>query len=434
MLDSIASCFSTASTTLVEESIARANRPNAAGVYVARCDDAARHEAEIADLMRGRAGAPPFAGVPITIKDNVALAGLATTAGSKVLASAPPATADAPLVTRLRQAGFVILGRTNMTEFAFSGVGLNPHYGTPHNPAFAEAHIPGGSSSGAGVAVALGLAPVAIGTDTGGSVRIPAALCGVVGFKPTASAITLEGIHPLAHSLDSVGVLGRSVADCRAVFDVLRGAQGAPAVGALDGQRLGVIENYMHEGIEPQVARAYDAALAKLGRKARLIPIRLPEIDEIPALFRKGSMVGPEAFAWHRDIIAGRERECDPKIISRLANGAAMAAHDYVVLQLRRAAFQAAVAARVRDLDALVAPTVPITAPRIDAVQEDAPFSATNALLLRNPTVVNFLDGCALSLPCHEPGTVPVGLSVIGLGAQDDKILRLGAAVEAALA
>jgi aspartyl-tRNA(Asn)/glutamyl-tRNA(Gln) amidotransferase subunit A len=190
----------------------------------------------------------------------------------------------------------------------------------------------------------------------------------------------------------------------------------------------------VREGIDEHVARTFDAAVAKLSKAARVVPIRLPELDDIPGLFRKGSMVGAEAFAWHRDIVIGREHECDPKIITRLTAGGGMAAHDYIVLQQRRAAFQGAIAERIGDLDAILAPTVPIVAPRIDAVQDDAPFHATNALLLRNCTLVNFLDGCAISLPCHAKGSAPVGLSVIGLAGQDDKILRLANAVEAALA
>jgi aspartyl-tRNA(Asn)/glutamyl-tRNA(Gln) amidotransferase subunit A len=231
-----------------------------------------------------------------------------------------------------------------------------------------------------------------------------------VGFKPTSAALPTAGIHPLAHNFDSVGVLANTVADTSAVFDVLRGFETPGPRATLDGQRLGVIENYMRDGIDDQVARAYDAAVAKLAKTARVVPIRLPEIDEIPALFKKGSMVGAEAYAWHRDIIATRKHECDPQIVDRMSISAGMAAHDYIVLQQRRAAFQAAIADRVADLDALLAPTVPIIAPRIDEVRDDKPFYATNALLLRNCTVVNFLDGCAISLPCHAKGAAPVGL------------------------
>jgi aspartyl-tRNA(Asn)/glutamyl-tRNA(Gln) amidotransferase subunit A len=282
--------------------------------------------------------------------------------------------------------------------------------------------------------VALGLVPVAIGTDTGGSVRIPAALTGIVGFKPTAAVIPTTGIHPLSHNFDSVGVLANSVADASAVFDVLRGFENPARPVSLSGQRLGVIENYMRDGIEDYVAQTFDAAVAKLAKTAHVVPIRLPEIGDIPALFKKGSLVGAEGYAWHRDIIETRAQECDPQIVDRMSKNASMAAHDYIVLQQRRAAIEASVAAQVADLDALLAPTVPIIAPRMDAVREDKPFYAANAMLLRNPTVVNFLNGCAISLPCHAKGAAPVGLSVIGLGGQDDRILRLARAIEAALA
>ncbi len=416
----------------VEEALHRADQPAAKAVFTSRADARARKEAADADASSAR---PLYWGVPITIKDNVDIAGEATTAGSKVLAQSAPAAADAPVAARLKRAGFINIGRTNMTEFAFAALGVNPHYGTPRNPAFTDERIPGGSSSGAAVSVALDIVPMAIGSDTGGSVRVPAAFCGVTGFKPTFGAITNDGTYPLAPSLDTLGVLAHSVADCAAAFDVIRDRPGVPRrARGLQGARLAVIRNYVLNGLDGAVAGAFEAACAKLANAgAAITPLLLPEIDEIPILNKNGTMVMAEGYRALRDVITGREAECDPRVITRVAGGGRMTEADYIAIMTRRAQLQTAAAARLDSFDAYLMPSVAIVAPMIAAVQDPEAYAAANALILRNATVANFLAHCAISVPCHARGTAPVGLSVAMLGGKDDELLALAAAVEGAL-
>lgn len=416
----------------VEEALRRADQPAAKGVFTARADARARKEAAEADASPAR---PPFWGVPITIKDNVDIAGEVTTAGSKVLATAAPAAADAPIAARLKRAGFINIGRTNMTEFAFAALGVNPHYGTPRNPAFTDDRIPGGSSSGAAVSVALDIVPMAIGSDTGGSVRVPAAFCGVTGFKPTFGAITNDGTYPLAPSLDTLGVLAHSVADCAATFDVIRDQPGAPrSAWGLQGVRLAVIQNYVLNTLDEAVARAFETACAKLANAgAVLAPLLLPEIDEIPALNKNGTMVMAEGYKALKDVVTGREGQCDPRVMTRLVGGGRMTEAAYTTIITRRAQLQAAAAARLEAFDAYLMPSVACIAPMIATVRDPDTYAAANALILRNATVANFLAHCAISLPCHARGTAPVGLSVAMLGGRDDDLLALSESVERAL-
>lgn len=414
----------------IEEALRRADQPAAEGVFTFRADSRARKEAAAADASPER---PPYRGVPITIKDNVDIAGEVTTAGSKVLAVAAPATVDAPIAARLKRAGFINIGRTNMTEFAFAALGVNPHYGTPRNPAFPGEHrIPGGSSSGAAVSVALDIVPMAIGSDTGGSVRVPAAFCGITGFKPTFGAITNDRTYPLAPSLDTLGVLAHSVADCAATFDVIRDRPGsARTARSLRGARLAVIENYLRGNTEDAVARAFDAACAKLADAGAVItPLVLPEIDEIPVLNKNGTMVMAEGYRAVKDVIAGREAQCDPRVITRVAGGGRMTEADYTAIITRRAQLQVSAAGRLAPFDAYLMPTVAIIAPTLASVQDPDAYAAANALILRNATVGNFLGHCAISIPCQARGAAPVGLSVGMLGGRDDALLTLAEAVE----
>ncbi len=324
-----------------------------------------------------------------------------------------------------------------MTEFAFSGVGWNPHYDTPANP-FDRAmrRIPGGSSSGAAVSVADDMAVAAIGTDTGGSVRIPAALCGLVGFKPTARRVPLDGCLPLSPSLDSIGPLARSVDMCTVVDAVLSGDTAPlPSRPPLRGRRLLVPTNYVIDGMEPAVADAYGRALDRLAKAgAILTEAAVPELADLPGINAKGGFSAPEALAWHRDLLLAKGDAYDRRVRARMERALGMTAVDYIDLLRRRREVQQAVARQLQPFDALVMPTVPIVAPPIAAIAEDdAEFTRVNLLLLRNPSVVNFLDGCALTLPCHRPGEAPVGLSLVGLAMQDRAILGLGRAVESAL-
>ena len=382
----------------------------------------------------------PLEGLPVSIKDLIDVAGQVTTSGSVVLKDAPPAARNAPVIDRLIAAGAVIVGRTNMTEFAFSGLGLNPHYGTPKNPwdrdNTARGRIPGGSSSGAAVSVTDGMAVVGIGSDTGGSVRIPSALCGLTGFKPTQRRVPIEGTLPLSTSLDSIGPLAASVRCCAIVDAILAGeTPTAPAPRELAGARLAVPETLVLNDMDAAVATAFERACARLQAVGvRLTRIAVPEFAEFSRLHARGTLAGAEAWAWHRQLLTERGEEYDPRVGLRMRGGEQMSAADYIDLLAARQRWIAAVESRIAGFDALLMPTVPIIAPRIDELQgSDQAYFAANGLMLRNPTLINFLDGCALSLPCQAPGQAPVGLMLAGLGGSDAHILALGQAVEAAL-
>jgi len=323
-----------------------------------------------------------------------------------------------------------------MTEFAFSGLGLNPHYSTPINPAFpGEARIPGGSSSGAAVSVARGLVPAALGTDTGGSIRIPAALCGLAGFKPTAAAISREGVVPLSTSLDSVGVIATSVADCGTIFDLIRDA---PTTGRQEPGRslhFGVVTNVVRDDEDRDVAIAFDAALARLVAAGhRVSSSHLAALDQISAIAPRASFSAVEAALWHREhLAAGRAPFYDPRVLSRIMPGVGVDAAEIAAMAERRARFIAAFRAGAAPFDALVWPTVPIVAPMIAELEDDARYHAVNQRVLRNPSIVNLADGCAISLPCHGLGAPPVGLTLAGPGGMDDALIAAAAIVEPAL-
>jgi aspartyl-tRNA(Asn)/glutamyl-tRNA(Gln) amidotransferase subunit A len=429
----------TTSRALVEECLARATDPSGEGgrVFIKLQAAQARATADVMDSLRGIGRAPGrYAGIPIVLKDLFDVAGEPTPAGSRVLADAPPATAHAVVVRRMLAAGFVPMGRVNMTEFAFSGLGINPHYGTPASPwDRASSRIPGGSSSGTGVAVADGMAAAGLGTDTGGSCRIPAAFCGVVGYKPTARRVPITGVLPLAPSLDSVGPLAPSVA-CAAVIDAIL-ADGAPAVPApasLTGLRLAVPENVVLEGMDETVSAAFDRALSVLSRAGAVISrVRFAAFDEQAAVNAKGGFAAAEAFAWHRDLLAERGAGYDPRVRLRIARGEAVSAADYLKLVAERSRIVAAFNAETIGFDALVMPTVPIIAPRINELDDERAYNRINMHILRNTALGNFLDRCAISIPCHRPGDAPVGLMLVGETMGDSRLFSIAAAVEAVL-
>jgi aspartyl-tRNA(Asn)/glutamyl-tRNA(Gln) amidotransferase subunit A len=401
----------------------------------------ARATADAIDVLRAaQVPLPPLAGIPISVKDLFDQAGQVTRAGSRVLRDAPPAAQDSVVVQRLRAAGAVIIGRTNMTEFAYSGLGLNPHYGTPHNPwDRAIGRIPGGSSSGAAVSVTDGAAAAAIGTDTGGSVRIPAALCGLAGFKPTARRVSTEGVLPLSFTLDSVGPLARSVSCCAKLDAVLSGARD-PALrpDSLTGRCIALPQTLVFDGMDAVVAAAFDAACRTLSAAgARLVEIDVPEFAELGHINRLGGFIAAEAWAWHARLLATGEADYDPRVSKRIRRGASMTAADYIALLDERRRWIAGVHQRLLDVncDVFLMPTVPVVAPPIALLEgSDELYGVTNLLMLRNPTLINFLDGCALTLPCHKPGEAPVGLMLAGMHGHDQRVLSLGAAIEAALA
>ncbi|MBL8323534.1 MAG: amidase [Rubrivivax sp.] len=426
---------------LIAEVLARAAAPEVAHVFTHLYREEALAAARRADALPATAlAAAPLSGLPVTIKDLFDVAGETTLAGSVVLRGAAAATADAPAVQRLRAAGAAIVGKTNMTEFAFSGVGINPHYGTPVNPAARTACgdgcIPGGSSSGAAVSVALGLAVAALGSDTGGSIRIPAALCGLVGFKNTQLRTPLAGAFSLSHSLDTVCAMARTVADCLLVDGVLAGTP--LAVSGRDSVRglaLAVPRTLMLDALEPPVAQAFERALSRLSAAgARVTEIALAELGEIGAINAPGGFSPVEAYATHRELFAARRADYDPRVATRIALGERVLAADYIVMQRRRADWIERVSARLAGFDALVAPTAPIVAPPIAPLAaSDEAFFKVNGLLLRNTFAINFLDGCSFSLPCHEPGAMPVGLMLSAPRGHDAALTGVALAAEALL-
>jgi len=400
--------------------------------------------ADFYDRMRQQgARLARYAGIPVSVKDLFDIAGDTTLAGSTVLKGAAAADQDATAVARLKAAGFIVIGRTNMTEFAFSGLGINPHYGTPLNPwDRATGRIPGGSSSGAAVSITDAMAFGALGTDTGGSCRIPAALCGIVGFKPTASRVPLTGTYPLSASLDSIGPLANSV-NCCAALDAILAAQSpvesqSQAPGAdltANDLRLAVLTNFVTDDLDRAVADSFERALRALkDAGARLTEVMLPELGELPEINRNGGLSAAESYAHHRARLEQDGSRYDPRVSVRILRGSKQDAADYIELRNIRANFIERVAKRIGKFDAVLMPTTPITAPALTDLVRDEAYVRINALVLRNPSIVNFIDGCAISIPCHEPGTAPVGLSLFALRNTDRQLLSAAAAVEATVA
>ena len=421
---------------LVAQALEASGAPAARHVFTALYADAALAAARHADAAE-RAGTalPALAGLPVTVKDLYDIAGETTMAGSVVCQGEPVASTDAVAVARLRSAGAAIVGKTNMTEFAFSGIGINPHHGTPRNPAdVAVARIPGGSSSGAAVSVALGTAVAALGSDTGGSIRIPAALCGLVGFKSTQARVPRTGAFELARSLDTVCAMTRSVADCLAIDAVIADVPLVVRRRLLQGMRLAMPRTMMFDALEPAVARAFDSALSRLSAAgAIMVDITLAELAEIAQINAPGGFSPIEAFAVHRHRIASHRGGYDPRVVTRIELGMSVGAVDYIVMQDRRRDWIGRVEQALEGFDALLCPTVPMVAPAIESLAADVDFFKANGLLLRNTFAINFLDGCSFSLPCHAAGELPVGLMLSSVNGDDARLAAVALAVEAAL-
>ncbi|WP_343590582.1 amidase [Paracidovorax wautersii] len=381
----------------------------------------------------------PLAGLAVSVKDLFDVEGEPTVAGAAVLQDALPAQDDSAAVARLRAAGAVFVGRTHMSEFAFSAVGINPHRPTPRNVADTVVpRIPGGSSSGAAVSVAAGAAFIGLGSDTGGSIRTPAALNGVVGFKPTARRVPLTGTVPLSPTLDTVGAVTRSVRDAIVAHEVLAARTVRTEPRPPGARRLAVPRTLMLDALDDSVAEAFSIALSSLAQAGfQIEEIDMPVIRDLGWLQSNGGFAAFEAHAWHRDRLARDADRYDPRVLARILKGQSMADRDYIALFHARRAWTEAVEARIADFDALLSPTVPIVAPPIADVapgaERDDLFFRTNALLMRNTSVVNMLDGCALTLPCHGPGQLPVGLMVWHGCMRDDAVLGTALDVEAAL-
>ncbi len=427
--------------SLTEQCLGRIADPAGEGArtFIAVHAEPARDHADAIDILRRHGRAPtPFAGIPISLKDLFDVAGQVTAAGSAVLRDAPPATHHAPSVARLIAAGFIPVGRTNMTEFAFSGLGINPHHGTPRAPwDRTTGRVPGGSSSGAAVSVADGMAYVGMGTDTGGSCRVPAALCGVVGYKPTARRVPIAGVLPLSFSLDSVGPLANSVACCAIADAVLAGE---PIHALLPrparGLRLAVPDAIVTDAMDAPSAAAFDRALATLSAAGASVErVRFTPLADIGGATSKTSLSACEAYAWHRALLARAGDGYDRRVRSRIEGGANVATADYLDALAARRAICAAMAAATAPYDAVLMPTVPIVPPPIAELQaDDAAYNRANALMLRNTALGNFLDRCAISLPSHHAGEPPAGLMLMGATLGDAALFAVAAGVEAALA
>ncbi len=393
----------------------------------------AKAEADAADA-RARNGISlgPLDGAIVSIKDLFDVAGEVTRAGSKVLAEeGRPATADAPVVRRLRKAGAAIVAKTNMSEFAFTGIGANPHFGTPGNPAD-RARVPGGSSAGAAVAAADGMCEIAIGSDTGGSCRIPAAICGIVGYKPSRQRIPTEGAFPLSYSLDSIGPIARSVAACADADAVMAGEEPCSLAPApLAGLRLGIPQGMPLENLDQTVGKTFSEAFSRLQKAGvRLTDEKLPLLDDMTKLLARTSILVAEVYYIHRDLLARRGDGVDPIVRSRIEKGRDISAADYIAAVRERNALIREMDARIADVDALVLPTTATVAPRMDEVKEPKEFMIRNAKLLRNTTIGNFFDLCGISLPLPRDGGLPTGLMLLARNGHDRRLFRMAAAIE----
>ena len=425
---------------LIERSIAAAASPASDRAFIATSFDAARKAASRADraIAEGR-DAGVLAGLAVSIKDLFDVEGEVTAAGSTVLMSAAPALADAPAVARLRRAGAAFIGRTNMSEFAFSGIGINPHHGTPANAATLRLdptpRVPGGSTSGGATSVAGGAAWVGLGSDTGGSIRIPAALQGLVGFKSTARLVPTTGAIPLSTTLDTVSAMTRSVRDAVLVHEVLADRRVERLGKPLSAMRFALPRTMMLDRLDAVVARAFARAIDALSAKgAKIEEIDLPLLDEVASINASGGFSAAESWTWHRRLLTAHEAEYDPRVAVRIRRGETMTAADYIELLAARRAWIEHMGAALAPFDAMLSPTVPIVAPELaPLLASDEAFFAANGLLLRNPSIVNLLDGCALSLPCHADDEPPVGLMAWHGALRDDVVLGAGFAIEAAL-
>jgi aspartyl-tRNA(Asn)/glutamyl-tRNA(Gln) amidotransferase subunit A len=419
---------------LVAGVLEKATQSAAKSVFTKMYPEAALAAARAADAAQ-KAGVaqPALAGLPVSIKDLYGVAGETTMAGSVVCKGEPVQAQDAPVVARLRAAGSAIVGKTNMTEFAFSGIGINPHYGTPVNPTDQKiARVPGGSSSGAGVSVALGLSVAGLGSDTGGSIRIPAALCGIVGFKSTQKRVPLEGALELSRALDTVCAMTRSVQDCITVDAVLSGAMLPVRRRPIAGMRLAVPQTMVLDGLDNTVAQAFDRSLSILSEAgAQIIEIPMKEFADIPKVNAPGGLSPIEAYAVHHERLARAQAQFDQRVAARIMLGAAISAQQYIAILDKRRAWIASVERAIEGYDALMCPTVPTVAPELEKlIASDEAFFKANGQMLRNTFTINLLDGCSYSLPCHREGELAVGLMLSSVHGDDARLSAGALAVE----
>jgi aspartyl-tRNA(Asn)/glutamyl-tRNA(Gln) amidotransferase subunit A len=408
-------------------------------IFTRLTEDRATGEARMA-AHRARAGRPRglLDGVPVAWKDLFDLQGVTTTAGSRVLAGDPPAACDATVVARLTAAGMVTVGHVNMTEFAYSGIGLNPHYGTPRNAHSepGDPRAPGGSSSGSAVVVARGLVPVAIGSDTGGSVRIPAAFNGIIGLKTSTGRYPTDGVFPLSTTLDTVGVFTRTVADAAIVDAALCGLPAPTAKRRpLGGQRIIVPTNIVFDDAQPAVLANFEAALARLAEAGAVVErTHVAAFDEVLAVTAKhGNLTTAEAYTLHRERLVGPQAAgMDRRVAARAGAGADIAMTDYVTILQQRRRLIAEAATLFAGGAVIAYPTVVHTAPSIAALEaDDALFYRINARTLRNTNLGNFLDWCGISFPSGtDAAGLPTALLLSGPHGGDDALLSLALSAE----
>nr|WP_321982452.1 amidase [uncultured Cohaesibacter sp.] len=428
----------TSSVELVSEALAEIENDAGEGdeIFLRTFKNTAITQAAACDAMR-KMGVPqgPLAGIPISVKDLFDVEGAPTTAGSAVLAEmAEPARRDAIVIERLRAAGAIFLGHTNMTEFAYSGLGINPHFGTPLNVWDKETgRVPGGSSSGAALSVANNMAIAAIGSDTGGSVRIPSAFNRLYGFKPTTGRHPMAGIFPLSPSLDTVGPLARSMNCCRIIDHVMAGDPvPEPNLRSMVGLRFGILETIALDGLDMEVAGAFVRALEALSKSgARLERIKVDALQNFHEIARLGSLAGPEAYHLHRDLIASKGEQMDPRVRIRIENGAGISAVDYIeMLALQKEMIEKAHLA-TRNYDVILMPTVAIVPPELTPlVESDALYAEANIKVLRNTALVNVLGRPAATIPVGEADAAPVGLMIVGEKGADAMVLDIAESID----
>lgn len=424
--------------TLTQDALSAIAAEAGEGKRVFTCVYAAGAQQQAAQAkMRWQQQQPRSAidGLPISIKDLFDVAGEVTLAGSRLLSNASEATANASMVDRLLQAGATIVGKTNMTEFAFTGLGINPHYGTPANPwQRAQQRIPGGSSSGAAVAVSDGMCLAAVGTDTGGSVRIPAALCGLTGFKPSASRINQRGTLPLAASLDSIGVIAHDVQSCWLLDSVIADRPLERDARNLSEAHFVIPQTRVLDGLDAHVSAAWERALELLrAQGVKITELPLQELAELETLNARGGITAWEAWQWHQHYAQSQPEAYDPQVLTRIKRGSLLNADDAAALYQLRADWKTRVEAAVAPFDGILMPTVPLIAPTLAELEDPARYMQVNLLMLRNTSVINMLDGCAISLPCHQPGAAPVGLMLSSTHGNDAALLSWAAAIETTL-
>jgi aspartyl-tRNA(Asn)/glutamyl-tRNA(Gln) amidotransferase subunit A len=395
--------------------------------------DQAKAAADAADA-RAKAGVSlgPLDGTIVSIKDLFDVAGEVTRVGSKVFAEeGKPATADAPVVRRLRAGGAVVVAKTNMSEFAYTGIGANPHFGTPGNPADRK-RVPGGSSSGAAVAAADGMCEIAIGTDTGGSCRIPGALCGIVGYKPSRQRIPTTGAFPLSYSIDSIGPIARSVEACARADAVMANETYVPLEPvSLNGLRIGAVVGYPIENLDETVDLKFSDAVARLNKAgAHISEEKLSLLDDMKQVNSKGGVQPAEAFSIHRDLLSRRADAIDPNVQVRLERARTVSAADYIDMVRERARLIRSMDDRIADVDVLAWPTTPMVAPTMQEVAAPDEFARKNAMLLRNTVIVNFFDLCAISVPIPRGSGLPAGFMLVARNGQDQRLFRIAAAIE----